>query len=191
LDEAIQELKENDYKELFKDELLERKYYDNDCQIEIDKEVLIPDNYINQINERLSLYMRLDNVKNENEIEAIREEMEDRFGPVPNLVEDLFDVIRLRWDAVRLGIEKLTLKKEHLKCYFISNRDSVFFDSDVFSNILDYVKNHPLDCVMKQVSNRLMLTIKEINNIREAQNRFLEIMQMAERPSQVTTTNQK
>ena len=130
LDEAIRELKRSSFKELFKDEIAQQDDYVSDCTIDTDLEILIPDDYVSNITERLSLYTRLDNCENEADLTAFKTEMEDRFGNLPPQVSDLFDTVRARWAGVALGFEKMTLKENTLRCYFINKPDSPYFESD-------------------------------------------------------------
>src|SRR5688500_1107509 len=132
LDDAIQELKETDFKELFSKELEEKsKFIVQDCVIETDLEILIPDSYVNNISERLQLYSRLDNIKDEEQLKNFTDEIRDRFGLFPTPVNELVNTVRLRWLGELLGFEKLSLKNEILRAYFITNRDS-YFSSEVF-----------------------------------------------------------
>ncbi len=107
--------------------------------IDSDHEILIPDHYVENITERLSLYSRLDNCNSEEELKLMEEEFVDRFGPLPAEVKDLFITVRCRKLAVELGFEKLLLKNDVLKCYFINKPDSPYFESDLFKNILDFL----------------------------------------------------
>src|SRR6185369_14845215 len=127
LDEAIRELKRTQFKDLFKEEIARQDDYVQDCTIDTDLEILIPDDYVESITERLSLYSRLDNCENEKELKVFHAEMTDRFGPVPPQVEDLFITIRCRRIAVELGFEKMLLKNETLRAFFVSNPDSPYF----------------------------------------------------------------
>ena len=101
LDEAIRELKQNEFREVFREEIEEQMDFVQDVQIDSDLEMLIPDDYINNIAERMAMYTRLDNVRNEQELEAFRQELQDRFGRIPPQVDELFQAIRLRWVAKR------------------------------------------------------------------------------------------
>src|SRR5690606_17805548 len=121
LDEAIRELKRTTFKNLFKEEIAQQEDFVQDCTIDTDLEILIPDNYVESITERLSLYTRLDNCSEEKDLAAFESELIDRFGPLPAQVADLFDTVRCRWLGVNLGFERLMLKDETLKCYFINN----------------------------------------------------------------------
>ena len=143
LDEAIRELKRTSFKELFKEEISRQDDYVTDCTIDTDLEILIPDEYVESITERLSLYTRLDNCENEQELQAFHTEMIDRFGPTPKSVDDLFTTVRCRWLAVELGFEKMSLKDETLRCYFINRNDSPYFEADIFKTFCNIFKQVP------------------------------------------------
>src|SRR5438045_4540757 len=115
LDEAIRELKRTAFKDLFKEEISRQDDFVSDCTFDTDLEILIPDDYVESITERLSLYSRLDNCETEEDLESFHKEMIDRFGPIPAPVEDLFTTVRCRKLAVELGFEKMMLKNETLK----------------------------------------------------------------------------
>ncbi|GAC1585003.1 MAG: transcription-repair coupling factor [Ginsengibacter sp.] len=178
LDEAIRELKRKDFKDLFKEEIAQQDDYVKDCTIDTDLEILIPDNYVESITERLSLYSRLDNCENEQQLEEFHAEMLDRFGPVPPEVEDLFTTVRCRKTAVTLGFEKMLLKDNVLKCFFVSNPDSPYFQSEAFNGILNYIQTQTNKARLKQVGKNGILIvdqIKSMNNLWE----FLSRMQKA------------
>src|ERR1700722_7720361 len=141
LDEAIKELKRTEFRHLFKDEIAKQEDYVQDCTIDTDLEILIPDSYVDSITESLSLYTRLHSCDNEQELQEFHTELIDRFGPVPPQVEDLFDTVRIRKLAVGLGFEKLILKDDTLRCYFINRPDSPYFESETFKKILEYLLN--------------------------------------------------
>lgn len=165
LDDAIQELKESDFKELFASELAEKaKLIVQDCIIETDLEILIPDSYIANTSERLQLYARLDNIRNEDELRQFSSEVRDRFGPLPGSVEELINTVRLRWLGEQLGFEKLSLKNERLRAYFLTGRDD-YFNSDTFTGILNFVQQHPRQCKMKDSSGKAMLVIQNISTV--------------------------
>src|SRR5690606_25800301 len=132
LDEAIRELKRTEFRELFKEEISRQDDYVQDCTIDTDLEILIPDSYVENITERLSLYTRLDNCESEEELKAFEQELTDRFGPVPPQVTDLLNTVRCRKMAIALGFEKLILKEGKLRCYFIDKHDSPYFESPTF-----------------------------------------------------------
>ncbi len=139
LDEAIQELKETQFKDLFKEDMEREKKYVRDVQLETDLEMLIPDEYIMNFQERLNLYQELDRLKTEEELTKFSKQLSDRFGKIPWQVKELFEALRLRWLCKELGFERLILKSKKLRCYFISNESSPYFESDLFQRILQYV----------------------------------------------------
>lgn len=165
LDDAIQELKETDFKDLFMTELAEKaKIIVQDCVIETDLEILIPETYVNSTTERLQLYSRLDNIKDEEQLAKFTDEVRDRFGPIPASVEELINSVRLRWLGETLGFEKLSLKSEKLRAYFISTNDK-YFSSDIFGQILSFVQKHPKQCKMKDSAGKAMLVIENIRSV--------------------------
>ena len=132
MDEAIRELKRTEFKELFKEEITKQDDFVQDCTIDTDLEILIPDEYVESITERLSLIPALDNCETEEDLQVMRQELNDRFGPIPQQVEDLFITVRCRKLAVDLGFEKMSLKDNTLRCYFINRPDSPYFESAAF-----------------------------------------------------------
>jgi transcription-repair coupling factor (superfamily II helicase) len=165
LDDAIQELKETDFKDLFTAELEEKaKLIVQDCVIETDLEILIPDNYVNNISERLQLYSRLDNIKDEKQLKEFSDEVRDRFGPLPPATEELVNTVRLRWLGEKLGFEKLSLKSDKVRAFFVSGNDK-YFSSDVFGHILSFVQKHPRQCKMKDSAGKAMLVIESIKTV--------------------------
>jgi transcription-repair coupling factor (superfamily II helicase) len=168
LDDAIQELKETEFKELFASDLAEKaKLIVPDCVIETDLEILIPETYVSNTSERLQLYATLDNIKDESSLEAFRDSLRDRFGPLPDSVEQLVETVRVRWLGEELGFEKISLKNGKLRGYFVSSRDD-YFKSAVFGNILQFVQAHPKTCRMKETGGKLTLTIEPINAVKDA-----------------------
>ena len=167
LDEAIRELKRSSFKELFKEEISKQDDYVQDCTIDTDLEILIPDEYVESITERLSLYTRLDNAESEEELQLFAGELEDRFGPVPPSVTDLLDAIRARRLAVQLGFEKMMLRNELLKCYFINRPDSPYFESDLFQRILSYIQTDTNKAKLKQVGKMFILQISDIRDMQQ------------------------
>jgi transcription-repair coupling factor (superfamily II helicase) len=168
LDGAIQELKETDFKDLFSEELAAKtKLIVQDCIIETDLEILIPETFVSNVSERLQLYSRLDNIKNEEQLTEYINEVKDRFGALPQSVIELINSVRLRWLGERLGFEKLSIKNERLRAYFISTNDS-YFSSDTFGKILTYIKSHPKKCRLKDVSGKAQVIIEDIKSVDEA-----------------------
>lgn len=165
LDDAIQELKETDFKELFASELAEKaKLIVQDCIIETDLEILIPETYVNSTTERLQLYSRLDNIKDETELKKFYDEVKDRFGPIPSFVEELINSVRLRWLGEQLGFEKLSLKNDKMRAFFVSTKDQ-YFSSDIFGQIISFVKKHPKQCKMRDSAGKAMLLIDDIKTV--------------------------
>ncbi|MBS1642067.1 MAG: transcription-repair coupling factor [Bacteroidetes bacterium] len=167
LEEAIRELKRTSFKELFKEEISKQDDYVSDCTIDTDLEILIPDSYVESITERLSLYTRLDNCEKENELQTFHNEMIDRFGAIPNEVEDLFTTVRCRWLAVDLGFEKMSLKENIMRCYFVNKNDSPYFESNIFKNILDYLQTGTNKARLKQVAKNFLLVVDSIKDMNE------------------------
>ncbi|TMI91424.1 MAG: transcription-repair coupling factor [Bacteroidetes bacterium] len=175
LDEAIRELKRTEFKDLFKEEISKQDDFVQDCTIDTDLEILIPDDYVESITERLSLYQRLDNSETEEELQLMAQEIKDRFGILPQPVNDLFVTVRCRKLAVELGFEKMSLKDETLRCYFINRPDSPYFESQTFQQILSFIQTGTNKAKLKQ-SGRLFSMI--VNNVKsmEEMHRFLDSM---------------
>lgn len=167
IQEAIKELKENEFKELYAEELKQTNYV-SDCAIECDLEILIPDQYVSNITERLNLYTELDSLKTEEELQTFAAKLCDRFGPLPNATKELLDTIRLRWMAENIGFEKIVLKQSKLLGYFISDAHSGYYQSEKFSKILQLIQRSDT-CQMKEKNNKLYLIynnkIESINEV--------------------------
>jgi transcription-repair coupling factor (superfamily II helicase) len=175
LEEAIRELKRTEFKELFKEEISKQDDFVKDCTIDTDLEILIPDDYVDSVTERLSLYTRLDSCENETELTGFYEEMIDRFGPMVPQVDDLFITVRCRWMAVELGFEKMTLKDNTLRCYFINRPDSPYFESELFKNVLGYLQTGTNKARLKQAGKMFLLVVDDVKTM-EAMHLFLERM---------------
>jgi transcription-repair coupling factor (superfamily II helicase) len=165
LDEAIRDLKRKKFKELFKEEIARQDDYVKDCTIDTDLEILIPDTYVDSITERLTLYTRLDNCEDDTELDEFYRELKDRFGPVPAPVEDLFRTVRVRKMAVALGFEKMLLKDNLLKCHFVANHESPYFQSTTFNRILNYVTTKTNKAQLKQIGVHGILFVKDIGSM--------------------------
>ena len=165
LQEAIRELKRKDFKDLFKDEISKQDDFVTDCTIDTDLEILIPDSYVENIGERLSLYTRLDQSEDDNELEQMKLELADRFGPLPEPVNDLFITIQCRRLAIALGFEKMTLKDETLRCFFINRPDSPYFESETFKNLLGFTQTSMNTAHFKQVGKTFILIVKDIKGM--------------------------
>ena len=136
---TIQELKENEFKDLFKEELEEKRQYVRDVQIDTDVEMHIPDQYVTSIQERLNLYTELNKLETEEEVANFKLQLTDRFGKIPSPVFDLFEGLRLRWICRELGFERLILKNNKLRCYFVENPQSPYYETALFHAILSHV----------------------------------------------------
>ena len=174
LNEAIQELKQGEFKAVFKedknqarDEFLQVKFV-NDCIIDTDMELLFTDEYIHEIAERMFLYRELDNIENENDLQAFSANLTDRFGELPPQTEELLEVVRLRWQAIKLGIEKIILKEERMICYFVSDKQSEFYKSAVFSRFLEAVQHRLVPGQLKESGNKLIFGLEHVSKIGQA-----------------------
>lgn len=167
LQEAIEELKETEFKELYADEL-KTKTFVKDCQLETDLEILIPDDYISNIEERLSIYRDLDNLETKEELNNYKTNLIDRFGEIPKATSELFNAIQLRWLAKDIGLEKLVLKQKKLIGYFLANQESSYYQSAAFSSVLKYIQSNPPNCKMKERNNKLSLVFDNVTTIKQA-----------------------
>lgn len=183
LNEAIRELKETDFKDLFQDELSLQTEFVQDVAIETDIEMLIPDAYVSNIQERLNLYTELDDTENEAQLQQFSQSLIDRFGKLPVQVEELFEGLRLRWSAKKLGFERIILKGGKLRCYFISDPQSSFFETDKFGKIMAYMNTLKGDRYsLKQTGNYLMLSIDKVRSLTQAGKILLEFVGVVEAP---------
>ncbi len=166
LDEAVQELKESEFRDLFtKDLTASVDLRLPDCQIETDLQIIIPEKYVTNISERLSLYNQLDNIEHEEELQDFQKSIIDRFGPLPLEVRNLLKIVRIRWKAEQIGFEKLTLKNNIVKGYFVSQERTEYFQTDKFGKILDYIKKNPKRCSLKEIKTKLLLTVENVLSI--------------------------
>jgi transcription-repair coupling factor (superfamily II helicase) len=175
LDEAIQELKYTDFKEVFKEQIEEQKQFVYDCTIDTDVEMLIPLEYVQNTEERLRLYTELDAIDNEKDLQKFAQKLEDRFGKLPKQINELFDGLRIRWIAKKIGFERIILKNGKLRCYFLDNPKSPYYDSPYFPKVMAHIQNAKKKCVMKQSGNSLILVYDNIKTMRETQAIFKEV----------------
>ncbi|MBL1143887.1 MAG: transcription-repair coupling factor [Bacteroidetes bacterium] len=165
LNEAIQELKETEFKDMY-DEL--EGAFVQDCLIETDLEILIPDDYVSNIAERIHLYKELDGLEKESELDQFENQLIDRFGPIPPATQEMIRAIKLRWIAKDIGLEKVVLKQQKLICYFVSNQDSPYYQSAIFTKVLTYVQMNPTRCKLKERNGRLSLVYEHVRSIVQA-----------------------
>ena len=172
LSEAIEELKENEFKELYKTEENKPKEFIKEVQIDTDFEILFPDNYINSISERLNLYNELSTMTSEEELQRYEQRLTDRFGELPLQAIDLLDSVRLKWYAKKLGIEKIVLKQKRMIGYFIADQQSEFYQTKAFTKVLKHVQQNPTTCVIKEkqtkIGLRLLITFIKIDSVATA-----------------------
>ncbi len=180
LDEAIQELKETAFKDLFIEEEQRQKLqrddryakhtgvFVKDTQVDTDLEILIPDEYVDNITERLSLYRQLDDSESEDDLIRFETMLRDRFGPVPNAVIELIETVRLRWMAMEIGLERLILKNGRMVGYFIPNQQSAYYQSEAFTRVLKFIQQNPRAAKMKEANSKLTLTFESVKSIAEA-----------------------
>jgi len=166
LDEAIQELKEAEFKGLFENE--PARPFVGFTQVDTDLELYIPDAYITNITERYNLYTELSKLDNETELAVFEKHLTDRFGPVPPQVKTMLSVVRLQWLGKKLGFEKISFKKNSLRGYFLSDKQSAYFDSTTFTKILTFAQNHPRMCNLKEVKNTLRIAFDNVSTVEEA-----------------------
>ena len=171
LNEAIEELKENEFKDLYQDDG-EEKIYVKDVTIDTDFELLFPDSYVNNIAERLNLYTQLNNLKTEADLEKFKTALIDRFGELPKQVTDLLNSVQIKWLATKIGFEKVIMKQNKLIGYFIQDQQSSFYQSPNFTKVLQFVQTHPQVCKMKEKQTRnglrLLLTFEKITSVKQA-----------------------
>lgn len=178
LDEAIQELKEDEFAELFKEEQV-HKIEAKDCTIETDLEALIPDHYVRNIAERLSLYNELSSLTSEVALEQFAVQLKDRFGELPPQVWDLIEMIKLRELAKQLGFEKIVMKNSGFAAYFPDEKKQAYYQSELFSKILLFVQQNAQRCKLKQTPKSLILGIQHIAGIAHAKKILYEIQAFA------------
>jgi transcription-repair coupling factor (superfamily II helicase) len=174
LNEAIEELRESEFKELFAEANNDHiNSYVRECILETDLEIRIPDDYVNNVAERLSLYQDLDNLKDEAALQEFEHQLEDRFGKLPEVVYELMDSIRLRWKAQEIGFEKLVIKSEKMIGYFIGDQNHSYYQGPAFTRVLNYIQTNPKGVKMDEKNGKLRLIFSEVKSLTKAL-RFLE-----------------
>ncbi|WP_027127563.1 transcription-repair coupling factor [Gelidibacter mesophilus] len=171
LNEAIEELKENEFKDLYQDDHVEKDYV-KDITIDTDFELLFPDDYVNNIAERLNLYTKLNEIKTEEELQRFETDLIDRFGEMPKQVVDLLNSVRIKWVATQIGLEKVVMKQGKMIGYFINDQKSAFYQSNGFTKVLQYIQSYPGRARMKEKDTRtglrLLLTFEHIKTVNQA-----------------------
>lgn len=175
LDEAIAELKESEFSEVFKSE--QPKQFVRDCVIESDMEILLPPDYIYATTERVSLYNQLDHIQDEQKLQEFTNALIDRFGPLPRQAADLINTIRLRWLAREIGFEKLLLRNKTLIGYFVNDQESPYYQSARFGSILKYLQANPKSSKIKEQNNKLMLYLSDIKTVNAALDKLNQLIE--------------
>jgi transcription-repair coupling factor (superfamily II helicase) len=150
-------------------------HFVKDCVLETDFELRIPEDYINNVSERLSIYQEIDGLNTVEELAQHKQQLIDRFGPMPRVVKELFRSFELRWLAESLGFEKLVIKQGAMIGYFVSNPQSKYYDSPIFTQVLKYVQRAPINCKMSEKNDRLRLMYTQVMNMDQAFERLNEI----------------
>ena len=165
LNEAIQELKDKEFQDLYKDEKKNTSFVD-ECQLDTDLEILIPDKYVHSISERLSLYKELNGLSKNDELSEFESKLIDRFGAIPEEVSELINSIRLRWLGKEIGFQRLSLKNGIMTGFF-PPQESTYFQSGAFGKVLNYLKlNHKI-CEIKEIKGKSILRIQNIKNVNQ------------------------
>ena len=181
--QAVTELKNEEFCDLYQEKMDEGAQltgddFVDDCGIESDLEMYFPQNYVPGDSERMLLYRELDRLESDEEVEAYRKRMIDRFGPVPHEADELMHVVGLRRVGKKLGCEKIILKQGYMQMQFVSNVNSPFYRSQMFNRILAYVTSHIQDCVLKEKFNKRMLRINDVKTVGQAVNLLNQISQI-------------
>jgi Transcription-repair coupling factor (superfamily II helicase) len=171
LAEAIDELKEKEFKDLYTGPEHQKKDFVKEMVIDTDFELLFPDDYVNNITERLNLYTKLNELKTEAELQKFESEMMDRFGELPKPAVDLLNSVRIKWIAISMGLERVVMKKGRLVGYFVSDQQSAFYQSSAFTKVLQYVQEHAQTVKMKEkvtrTGLRLLLTFEHMTSVQK------------------------
>ncbi len=175
LNQAVTELKNDEFSDLYTEEIeqgnqLMGDEFVEDCAVESDLEMYFPDNYVPGSSERMLLYRELDNIQNDNDLDTYRQRLNDRFGPLPHEAEELLKVVPLRRLGKKLGCEKLILKQGRLQMQFVSNKNSAYYKSKAFGNVIDYIGNNPRRCQLKELHGKRSLVVTNVPSVGEALN---------------------
>lgn len=170
LNEAIHELKDEEFAELYAGERAQKRQtaYVTDCQIDTDLEIMFSDEYIESTSERISLYRELDNIENESELAEFQKNMEDRFGKMPKRSLGLLLVVRLRWLAMRFGIERLVLKNGQMSAFLVSNQQSPYYQSEEFGRLLQYMTRNPRKTKLRENNGKRSVVFTDVKSVEDA-----------------------
>ena len=172
LNQAVMELKNDEFQDLYEEEMDEGKQitgddFIDDCAVESDLEMYFPDNYVPGSSERMLLYRELDNIEKDEDLDAYRKRLKDRFGPVPRQGEELMQVVALRRVGKRLGCEKIILKQGRMQMQFVSNPNSVYYQSAAFDKVLNYIGHHPRRCNLKERNGKRSMVVSDVKTVGE------------------------
>ena len=172
LNQAVMELKNDEFQDLYEEEMDEGKQitgddFIDDCAVESDLEMYFPDNYVPGSSERMLLYRELDNIEKDEDLDAYRKRLQDRFGPVPRQGEELMQVVALRRVGKRLGCEKIILKQGRMQMQFVSNPNSVYYQSAAFDKVLNYIGYHPRRCNLKERNGKRSMVVSDVETVGE------------------------
>ena len=175
LNEALSELRDQEFSQLFADRKDANNNYVHDCFIESDMELMLPNWYVESQTERMALYRELDNIQNEHALEEYRKRLTDRFGRIPDEAGDLMTMVRLRWLAQRYGVERLILKRGKMHAYLVSNQKSAFYESTEFETLIQFCMTNYHRCALSEKDNKRIIQVNNINSVDEAYNIFNEL----------------
>jgi transcription-repair coupling factor (superfamily II helicase) len=193
LNEALNELHETEFTEIpnseekvkAQEKPMEAKQYISDFQIDTDLEIMFPDEYISNISERIRLYKELNEIESEEALCTFEKRLLDRFGIIPQPAQDLLDIVRIKWIAIKIGIEKVLLKNNLLIANFVSDQNSKFYQTQLFVSIMNYVNRKQKQMNMKQKAARLSLTINDVNSVKKAIKVLSEILEDCMKPTRI------
>ena len=175
LNEALSELRDQEFSQLFADRKDSNNNYVHDCFIESDMELMLPNWYVESQTERMALYRELDNIQNEHALEEYRKRLTDRFGRIPDEAGDLMTMVRLRWLAQRYGVERLILKRGKMHAYLVSNQKSAFYESAEFETLIQFCMTNYHRCALSEKDNKRIVQVSNIHSVDEAYNIFNEL----------------
>jgi transcription-repair coupling factor (superfamily II helicase) len=173
LAEAVQELREEEFLEIFvAEQQKKQKYYVNETLFETDLDLMLPNDYVSSTSERIALYRELDAITNEEDLERFKIRLIDRFGKIPEQADDLLKVLPLRWKSMQFGVERLVLKNRKMTLYLVSKPDSPYYQTQEFGLLLNYVSRYPRNCKIAETNGRRNISIEPVSSIGTALNVF-------------------
>ena len=175
LNEALSELRDQEFSQLFADRKDANNNYVHDCFIESDMELMLPNWYVESQTERMALYRELDNIQDERALEEYRKRLTDRFGRIPDEAGDLMTMVRLRWLAQRYGVERLILKRGKMHAYLVSNTKSAFYESKEFETLIQFCMTNYKRCALSEKDNKRIVQVSNINSVDDAYSIFNEL----------------